>query len=359
MSSSNQTSLRIAQVAPLWTPIPPATYGGIELMMKLLIDELVARGNDVTLFASRDCSTEGRLHPVTELNLTEAMARNEANTYEYYASAAMAEVIERADEFDVIHYHLSTAWLPIAATAGTPGLFTIHTCPQIDDEFVFRRWPQVAVNGISHSQMHSTVMRTGRQFPVVYNGCDFAAYEPGFESGTYLAYLGRMSREKNPLDAIRIARKAGLPIVLAGQPQDAKEEAYFAEKIRPEIDGETVRWVGPVDHAQKQELLRHAAALVFPIQWDEPFGLVMIEAMACGTPVVAHRRGAVAEVVDNGITGFQSDSIEALAGLVPRALELDRRRVRAHAESRFGHPSMVDAYHALYTHLLKTGDGTV
>ena len=346
-------NLRIAQVAPLWTRIPPATYGGIELLMKLHIDELVARGHDVTLFASGDCFTAGQLHPVCELNLTEMCERGEAYCFEYYASSAMAEVQQRAADFDVIHYHLSTAWLPLAATIPTPGLFTTHTCPHVDDEFVFRRWPQVAVNGISRSQMHAAGVRLGRQFPVVYNGCDFGAYEPCYEPGEYLAFLGRMSPEKNPLDAIRVAQAVDMPIILAGQPQNAKEQAYFAEQIQPLVDGEKVRWIGPVNHPQKHELLRHAAAFLFPIQWDEPFGLVMIEAMACGTPVVAHRRGSVEEVVDDGVTGFHSRVMDGLAELIPSALKLDRQQVRAQAEMRFSYQAMVDGYLELYRSLLR------
>ena len=321
--------------------------------MKLLIDELVARGHEVTLFSSGDCFTDARLHPICELNLTETMARGEAYCYEYYASSAMAEVLGRTGDFDFIHYHLSTAWLPLAATTRTPGLFTIHTCPHVDDEFVFHRWPQVAVNGISQCQMRAAEVRLGRKFPIVHNGCDFGAYEPCFERGQYLAYLGRMSFEKNPLDAIRIAQAVDLPIVLAGQPQNPKEQQYFAEQIQPLIDEQRVRWLGPVNHAQKNEFLRNAAALIFPIQWDEPFGLVMIEAMACGTPVVAHRRGSVAEVVDDGITGVHASVIDALAELVPKALELDRQQVRAHAESRFGFRAMTDSYLALYRQIIE------
>jgi glycosyltransferase involved in cell wall biosynthesis len=345
-------SLRIAQVAPLWTRIPPATYGGIELLLKLLIDELVEQGHDVTLFASGDCSTAAKLHPVSELNLTETIERGEAYCFEYYASSAMAEVLNRAGDFDLIHYHLSSAWLPLAATTRTPGLVTMHTCPHVDDEFVFQRWPQVHVNGISTSQMRSAGVRLKRDFPIVYNGCDFEAYEPSFEPGQYLAYLGRMSFEKNPLDAIRIANSVGMPIVLAGQPQNTREQQYFANEVQPLIDGEQVRWIGPVNHPQKNELLRNAAALIFPIQWDEPFGLVMIEAMACGTPVVAHRRGSVAEVVDDGVTGFHSGVIDGMSELVPKALELDRRSVRAHAEARFGHRQMTQEYVKLYRSLL-------
>jgi glycosyltransferase involved in cell wall biosynthesis len=345
--------LRIAQVAPLWTPIPPRTYGGVELLMSLLIDGLVARGHEVTLFASGDSKTAGRLHEVIEKNLTDLMIEGRALGAEYYINSAIAEVLRAQDEFDIIHYHVGGAWIPIAAAARTPGLFTLHTTLLADDEWVLRRWPRVAVNGISHLQMHAVGLKLGREFPVIHNGCDFDAFEPCFEPGKYLAYLGRFGPMKNPLDAIRIAQAVGMPIVLAGQPQNAKEEAYFKELIEPLIDGESVRCIGPVNHAQKCELLRHAAALLFPIQWEEPFGLVMIEAMACGTPVVAHRRGSVEEVVENGITGFDSGVIDGMAELVAPALALDRRRVREHAKSRFGFQRMVDEYLALYLKLIQ------
>jgi len=182
----------------------------------------------------------------------------------------------------------------------------------------------------------------------VHNGCDFAAYDANFERGQYLAFLGRLSPEKNPLGAIKIARACGLPIVLAGQPMNANENRYFEAEIKPQIDGDQVRWVGGVNHVQKNGLLRNAAALLFPIQWEEPFGLVMIEAMACGTPVVAHRRGSVEEVVDAGITGFHASVLDALPELVPQALALDRGKVREHAQTRFGFSAMVDAYESLY-----------
>jgi glycosyltransferase involved in cell wall biosynthesis len=213
-----------------------------------------------------------------------------------------------------------------------------------------RRWPDVSVNGISACQMKAVSLKLGREFPIVPNGCDFDAYEPRFEPGHYLAFLGRMSPAKNPLGAIQIARALDMPLVLAGKPQNAKEQEYYEREIQPLLD-DRIRHIGPVNHPQKNLLLRNAGALLFPIQWDEPFGLVMIEAMACGAPVVAHRRGSVEEVVDQGITGFHAKSMDALPELVTQALSLDRAKVRQHARERFGFRSMVSQYEALYARL--------
>ncbi|MCE9612068.1 MAG: glycosyltransferase family 4 protein [Chthoniobacter sp.] len=345
--------LRIAQVSPLWTRIPPTTYGGIELVMKLLIDELVARGHEVTLFSSGDCATSAHLHETVDRNLTARVITGETEMFEHYANSTMAEVMGEAGRFDLIHYHLSTAWLPLAGAVRTPGLFTMHSSPRVDDEWAMGRWPEVEVAGISTCQMHAAGLKLEREFPVVYNGADFASFEPRFEPGSHLAFLGRLSADKNPLGAIRIAQEVGMPLVIAGQPQNQKEAAYFKSEVEPLIDGEQIRWIGPVNHAQKNELLRHAAALLFPIQWEEPFGLVMIEAMACGTPVVAHRRGSVEEVVDDGVTGYTSGSMDALPELVAPALALNREHVRARAEARFGHRRMVDDYLALYRALIE------
>ena len=344
----NPRPLRIAQVSPLWTRIPPVNYGGIELLLKLLVDELVERGHEVTLFATADCQTRGSLYSVADACLTELMARGEAYAFEHYANAVVAEALRRASEFDVIHYHLTPGWLPLASLAATPSLFTLHTCAVKDDEWAFARYPRVEVAAISRFQIAQTESRLGRSFPVVYNGCDFGAFEPSFEPGRHLAFLGRMSHAKNPAGAIAIAKACGLPLVLAGQPQNGEEQRYFAQEVEPHIDGKQVRWLGPVNHAQKAELLRNAAALLFPIQWDEPFGLVMIESMACGTPVVGVKRGSVGEVVTQGATGYTGASPEELAALVAPALALDRRVVRSTAEAQFGFQKMVDSYLELY-----------
>lgn len=347
--------LRIAQIAPLWAKVPPSTYGGIELVVNLLTEELVRRGHDVTLFASGDSRTSAKLHSVCETHMLDLMEHAGAGAYEFYANAAVAEALRHADCFDVLHFHIGTQFLALGSVASTPSLFTMHTFFSEDDAWAARRYPHVAIAGISRYQVRGVAAARGTEAPVVPNGCDFDSFDPNFQAGKYLAFLGRMGPDKNPLDAIRIAREAGLPIVLAGQPQQAREQTYFEEKVRPLIDGERVRYIGPVDHAQKNALLRGAAALLFPIQWPEPFGLVMIEAMACGVPVVAHSLGSVAEVVDSGITGFHSASIAEMGALIPRALALDRRAVREHARERFSHQRMVDGYEQLYRALSKAG----
>jgi len=336
--------LRIAQIAPLWAKIPPDSYGGIELTVNLLVEELVARGHQVTLFASGDCTTQARLHPVCEEHLLALMSDGRAFAGEYYINAGVAEAIREAGDFDVLHFHTGAASIPFAITSPTPLVFTLHTSVVVDDHWVAARYPEVPVVGVSRSQVE-----TIRPAPeVIYNGCDFDAFTPSFEPGRYFAFLGRMSDLKNPLGAIELARSAGMPLILAGEPQSATERAYFEEKILPKVDGKNVCYIGPVNHPAKNALLRDAAALLFPIQWGEPFGLVMIEAMACGTPVLAIRLGAVAEVVDQGVTGFTADRFEDLPGLIPELLALDRRRVREHARARFHFQFMVDAYERLY-----------
>ena len=320
-------------------------------MVDLLTEELVREGHAVTLFGTADSQTSARLEPVCERNMLDYMAETEACVYEAFANAAVARVLARADDFDVLHFHIGMHWLPFASLVRTPSLFTIHTFPSYDDRWLVRNFPGVAVSAISHFQ--AAELSGGGRVPVVYNGCDFEAFQPSYEAGKYLAFLGRMSHDKNPLDAIRIARAAGMPIVLAGQAQEKKEEAYFEREIQPLIDGESVRYIGPVNHEQKNELLRNAAALIFPIQWAEPFGLVMIESMACGTPVLARNLGSVAEVVDPGVTGWHGADVEEMRELLPATLALDRRRVRQQAEARFSFARMVEGYVDLYGRLAR------
>ena len=339
--------LRVAQIAPLWAKIPPDTYGGIELGVNLLVENLVQRGHDVTLFATADCKTSARLYPVIDENLLALMAKGSAYVGDYYINAAVAEAVRKAGEFDVLHFHPGIQTLPIAGHLPN-AIFTLHTAVNVDDLWAVNRYPAVQMVGISRYQARDI---TSPSLSIIYNACDFSRFTPSYEPGSYLAFLGRMAHEKNPVGAIALAKKMGMPLLMGGMPQNGKEQHYFDTQVVPLIDGKQIQHLGPVGHEAKNALLRGAAALLFPIQWAEPFGLVMIEAMACGTPVLATRLGSVAEVVDEGVTGYSvepADSVDALLPLLDKALKLDRERIRTHALSRFDVSRMVDDYEGLF-----------
>lgn len=344
--------LRIAQVAPLWTRVPPIDYGGTELRVYWLTEELVKRGHDVTLFASGDSRTSARLQSVYKHNMFDAMKELRAYHYDHYANASFAEVLKDSGSFDIIHCHSEIAHTPFSILSSVPVLYSLRTALSVDDYWLLQRYPTITFVAMSQSQIKNFSDERRQRIPVIYNGCNFRSYDLSLFPGDYLAFLGRMGPHKNPLEAIRIAESVGLPIVLAGRPQDSSEEAYFEQEIKPLINDKNVKYIGPVNQSQKQAFLKNARALLFPIQWEEPFGIVMIEAMACGTPVIAYNRGSVAEVVDSGITGFYAGSLEELVSLVPQALALDRNTVREHAKQRFSHEQMVDDYVQLYRSLL-------
>jgi glycosyltransferase involved in cell wall biosynthesis len=320
-------------------------------MVHLLTEELVQRGHAVTLYAAGSSRTRATLRSVGDGTVSDAMAQGTAQEYDHYANALFAEAMRQAAEFDVIHCHLGCRFVPMGLVSRAPVLHTLHVVLSLDDQWIVRRYPRTPVAAISHYQAAAIPPEGRANVRVIHHGIDFGAYKFSLPPGRYLAFLGRMGPQKSPLDAIRIARRAGMPLVLAGKPQNAEEETYFAAKIRPLVDGDSVTYVGPVDHRQKNELLGGAAALLFPIQGEEAFGLAMIEAMACGTPVVAWQRSSVTEVVDPGKTGFYADSVEQLAALVPQATALDRGSVRAHAEGRFSHLRMVADYVGMYASL--------
>jgi glycosyltransferase involved in cell wall biosynthesis len=347
--------MRIAQVAALWSSIPPRGYGGIELLVWLLVEEFTRRGHDVTLFASGDSRTSARLRPVIEVNAIEAMTRGEMWEYEYYATAAMTDVLSEADRFDVIHCHLGASKIPLSVLSPTPVVHTLHAALTVDDEWLMRRYPDVPLVAVSHAQISTLDEARRSRIRVVHNACDFDAYDLADPPGEYLVFLGRMGAHKNPKDAIRIARAVDLPIVLAGKPQTGDEERYFAAEIQPLIDGARVRYVGSVDHRQKRALLAGAAAFLFPTSWREPCAVAPLEALASGLPVLAYDNGSVSEVVEYGVTGYYASSAEALIPLVPQALALDRSTIRERARRRFSHLRMADDYEALYGELVAAG----
>jgi glycosyltransferase involved in cell wall biosynthesis len=340
--------MRIAQIAPLAESVPPKLYGGTERVVAWLVDELVELGHDVTLFASGNSRTRARLVPVWPYAFRLSRQRTDPVAVQAVLLETMAA---RAAEFDVIHCHVDWLALPLLTRSGVPFLTTMHGRLDIAGlPDVVRHFPEAPFVSISNNQR--LPLPGAHWLGTVYHGLPSQSLHPRYEPGSYLAFLGRLTKEKGPEDAMRIARDAGMPLRIAAKVPKG-ERGYFKEQLEPKIDGREVQLTGEVNDQTKEEFLANAAALVFPIDWPEPFGLVMIEAMACGTPVIAYRHGSVPEVIDEGVTGFVVDSEEEAVRAVGRLGEIDRRQVRACFERRFTARRMASEYAALYEDLVR------
>jgi glycosyltransferase involved in cell wall biosynthesis len=331
--------MRIAQVAPLIESVPPKLYGGTERVVAWLAEELVALGHDVTLFASGDSVTHAKLVAAWPRALRLGRPRTDPAA----AQASLLEVMaQQAAEFDVIHCHIDWLPLPLLSRLGIPFVTTTHgrlDLPGLSD--VVRRFPKAPFVSISDHQR--LPLGEANWLGTVYHGLPAESLNPSMEPGSYLAFLGRLTKEKGPEAAIRIARAAGLPLHIAAKIPSG-ERGYFKEVLEPRIDGREVQLRGEIDDKSKEKFLAEAAALLFPIDWPEPFGLVMIEAMACGTPVIAFRCGSVPEVIDDGVTGFVVEGEAEAIQAIGRLGELDRRQVRTRFEQRFTARRMAEDY---------------
>jgi glycosyltransferase involved in cell wall biosynthesis len=349
--------MRIAQLAPLAESVPPKLYGGTERVIAWLIEELVELGHEVTLFASGDSRTRAKLVPAWPRALRLGRPRSDP----LVAQTALLEAIARqATDFDVIHAHMDWLHLPLLTRLGVPFLTTLHgrlDLPGLPD--VICNFPQAPFVSISDNQRKP--LAEARWLATVYHGLPVQSLDPSYQPGSYLAFLGRLTADKGPEAAIRIARAAGMPLHIAAK-LPRGERGYFKETLEPQIDGRQVQLTGEVNDKTKEQFLAGAAALLFPIDWPEPFGLVMIEAMACGTPVIAFRSGSVPEVIDHGVTGFIVEDEDDAVAAIRHLADLDRRTVRARFEERFSARRMaqdyVRNYKALATPPLLTDNGT-
>jgi glycosyltransferase involved in cell wall biosynthesis len=340
--------MRIAQVAPLYERVPPAFYGGTERVVAYLTEELVRRGHDVTLFASGDSRTCARLTAPTERALRlDPDARDPLSLH----VIELAQVFERAEDFDVIHCHVDYLAFPFARLVGTPTVHTLHgrlDLPHLVP--LFRHFHDVPVVSISDAQRAPLRHLRPAWRGTVYHGLPLEAFPFSPRGGSYLAFLGRIAPEKRPDLAIEVAKRVGLPLKIAAK-VDPADRAYFEREIAPLLDHSLVEFVGEIGDAGKGAFLGGALALLFTIDWPEPFGLVMIEAMACGTPVIARPCGSVPEVLDPGLTGFLADTVEELVDAVKRVDTIDRAACRRHVERRFAVERMADDYEAIYRSL--------
>ena len=342
--------MRIAQISPLAEAVPPKLYGGTERVVSWLTEELVRQGHEVTLFASGDSETSARLVPGSDRGLRlEGVRDHTAKNL-----VMLDRVRKRADEFDIIHCHIDVLQYPMFQDMADKLVTTLHGRLDVPDFVpVFEEYPHMPLISISDSQREPMVPGVN-WVSTVYHGLPPSVAPYNAKGGDYLAFLGRISPEKRPDRAIEIAKRAGMKLRIAAKVDRADQE-YFDTEIKHLLDHPLIEFIGEIDERQKVDFLGNAAAFLFPIDWPEPFGLVMIEAMSAGTPVVAWRNGSVPEVIEDGVGGVIVESIdEAVAG-VRRALGFDRAKVRAYFESRFTAEKMASNYLAAYKAVIESG----
>jgi glycosyltransferase involved in cell wall biosynthesis len=342
--------MRIAQIAPLIEAVPPLLYGGTERVVGHLCNALVEMGHDVTLFASAEARTRARLIPMRAqaIRLDSSPLKSDVAAH----LAMLDQVRRRKDVFDILHFHLDLLHFPFFEDMAERTLTTLHGRLDLNDlGAVYARWCAYPLVSISNRQR--APLPTGNWIATVPHGLptDLFTFSPSPEGG-YLAFLGRISPEKGVDRAIALARAAGIPLKIAAK-VDALDVPYFESRIEPLLQDPLVEFVGEIGDADKSAFLGNALALLFPIDWPEPFGLVMIEAMACGTPVIAWDRGAVAEIVEDGLTGFVVRSLEEALRAISQLKTVNRLRIRHVFERRFSASAMARRYLEVYARLLR------
>ncbi|MGE5489742.1 MAG: glycosyltransferase family 4 protein [Actinomycetota bacterium] len=347
--------MRIAVVSPLMESVPPKLYGGTERIVSYLTEELVHQGHDVTLFASGDSVTCADLRPITDKGLR--LDPDCRDPFAHYA-ILLDEVAQSADQFDVLHFNIDYLHFPLVRQNRLRAVTTLHGRLDIPDLApLYRHFDDLPMVSISDAQRRP--LPWAHWAATIHHGLPKKLYRLNPKPGSYLAFLGRMSPEKRPDRAIRIARQAGIPLRIAAKVEKGPDEVYFEEHIRPLLREPGVEFIGEIGEGEKNDFLGNALALLFPIDWPEPFGLVMIEAMACGTPVVAYGCGSVPEIVRDGINGFIVASEEEAVAATERCRTLDREKCRRDFEKRFSAERMARDYIRVYRRLLADSPSTI
>jgi glycosyltransferase involved in cell wall biosynthesis len=336
--------MKIAQIAPLYESVPPKLYGGTERVVSYLADGLVRQGHDVTLYASADSETLAELRPMCD----KALRLQGSDVVDPLAHhIRMLEIVaQEATEFDIVHFHIDYLHFPLTRRQNLPSVTTLHGRLDIPEvQALFREFPEMNLVSISDSQREP--MLWANWVGTVHHGLPEDLYPPNYNKGKYLAFIGRISPEKRVDRAIEVAKQVGLPLKIAAK-IDPADEDYFESEIQGLMDHPLVEYIGEIGEHEKAQFLGNAMALMFLIDWQEPFGLVLTEAMACGTPVVAYGMGSVPEVIDDGTTGYIVDSVDAAANAVKRLDALDRRTIRKVFEQRFSVRRMCQDYVRIY-----------
>ena len=350
--------MKIAQVAPLYVAVPPKKYGGTERVMHYLIEELTRQGHEVTLFATGDSQTSAELVSNIDRGINLGLDKNErGDLAEVVHCAQLAMIEQHIDDFDFIHFHTPFSHFPLVRYLSTPNVTTIHgdlDCPTVKG--LMRLYSHAPFNSISMAQR--IPLPSLNWVENVYHGMPSELGIDGTGSGNYLAWVGRLIPEKGPHTAIEIAKRLGMKIKIAANVQPI-HKPFFQEAIEPLLSDPLVEFVGEIDEEERRSFLGNASVTLVPVTWREPFGLVMIESMACGTPVVGYNAGSVKEVIDNGVTGFVVSNINEAVDAIPHAIDLPRALVKKQFKKRFTAERMAEDYLKLYNKLIAQKEATL
>jgi len=343
--------MRILQLAPLWETVPPPAYGGTEAVVSVLCEELVRRGHDVTLWASGDSRTSAELYSIYHRSLRTASDLGDPS---WYALMHAAYSLKDAGAYDIVHNHIGEIVMSMAHLVDAPMLTTMHCLVTPDTKFIWDHYDGW-YNTISHAEkLLMPAVANNRYAGVVHNGIDVESFPYSEKKDDYLLFLSRISTDKAPHEAVEVAKRLGMRLLIAGKvdpnPQD---QAYFKDVLEPLVDGKQIQFLGEADQRMKRELYEKAYCMVLPLRWEEPFGLVMVEAMACGTPVVAFQRGAAAEIVVDGETGYLVDELDEMVEAVRQIDRIDPRRCRRHVEANFSPSHMAEGYLRVYQQIIR------
>lgn len=345
--------MKIAMLAPFEESVPPKKYGGTELVVYNLTEGLVKRGYEVHLLASGDSKTSAKLEKIFDSSIRTREDVKDNDAREKYKSVGINRVInwlrKHEQDYDIVHNHIGWRMLPFIKSFEKPFITTLHGPLNDKEQEYYQRYRKENFVSISRNQRNGSPKLN--YISNVYNGIDFDKFEHSQNEGDYLAFLGRMSSLKGPVQAIEIAKKAGIKLKMAAK-IDLTDREYYEDEIKPLIDGYRVEYIGEIGHYKKVQFLKNAMALLAPVQWEEPFGLYFVEAMACGTPVIAFKRGSVPEVIDHGLTGFHCDNVDDAVRAIKKISSIDRSRCMQYSSKKFNIDVMVENYIKSYEKVL-------
>ena len=342
--------MRVALLSPLFESVPPRLYGGTERVVYNLCRGLTESDIEVTVFASADSSVDGRIAPVVDEALR--LSRKPIADPAAYNFKMLSMVADRAAEFDVIHNHHDYWMLPLTKMSDTPVLTTTHGRLDLPDlPAAYNAYPDALFVSISNAQRNP--FSSLRWLRTIYHGIDLDEFDFHERPGKYLAFLGRIDHSKRPDYAIQIAKKSGVPLKIAAKIEGPESQQYYDTWVKPHVDGKFIEYIGEISDGEKVEFLGNALALCFPIDWPEPFGLVMVESLACGTPVLARPCGSVPELLEDGVTGFTHANVDVLAARVRDLDRISRRKCRQYAEQKFSLKRMTEEYIHVYRHVIE------